>query len=143
MKVANIVIEGENIREICDPLYNNRQVYDSWEHHMYSSEDMVVIMREEFYFRIGSTLMSVIILKFIDDDKVEVELVTSGGKQGVLSISWGAENSENRSTVHEIMDICVEKSWNIISVEPEELTKTLAQVKLGKLSKLINPSKNS
>ena len=48
--------------------------------------------------------MSVIILKFINDNKVEIELVVSGGKEGLLMWSWGAEKSENLDIVYQIRE---------------------------------------
>lgn len=141
MKIAHIVIEGENIRQISDIIFNHRENNHVSEPHMFCSGDIVVIMREGFYLRISSTLMSVIILKFINDHMVELELVTSGAKEGFLSISWGAENSENRSIVNEIVNICSEKDWTVKSIEPEELKKSLTQVNLEKLRGIINRSK--
>lgn len=123
MQVANLAIEGDNIIEIIDILYAYKDEHYVGSSHIYRSNDIVVLMRESYYFRIGSTLMSVIILKFINDSKVEIEIVTSGGKDGV-SMSLGAEKSENRKIVHEIMDICNRNTWQIIYIEPEELKKS-------------------
>ncbi len=142
MKIANLVIEGENIRKISDVLYKHRDEYQVDEPHIYSSGDTVVIMREGFYLRISSTLMSVIILKFIDENKVEIELVASGGKEGLLMMSWGSEDSENRHIIQSIMSICGDNSWEITSVKPEELKESLTKSTVNRVKdKILNTFK--
>jgi len=142
MKIAKVVIEGENIRGISDILYNYRDDSQADKPYIYSSGNIVVIMRETYYLRINSTLMSVTILKFIDDKKVEMELVASGGKEGMMMFSWGSENSENRHMIHEIMRICDENSWKIASVEPEELKEAFTKVVMDKFkNKILNTFK--
>lgn len=142
MKVAELVIEGEEIQKISDALYKYEDGYHADKPYMYESGDIVVLMRENYYFRISSTLMSVIIFKFINDNKVEIELVASGGKDGTLMYSWGAENSESRSIVHEIMDICTRNSWEITSIKPENLKESLLETTIDKFKKrIINPFK--
>lgn len=142
MNVAHLVVEGEDIKRISDILYNYKDEHIADKPYMYSSGDIVVLMRESYYMRISSTLMSAIILKFIDDSKVEIELVVSGGKEGLLMYSWGAENSENRSIVHEIMSICSNNSWEITNVEPQNLKESLIESTINKFKeKILNPFK--
>lgn len=123
MQVANLVIEGDHIRNIRDILYRYKDEHYVSKPHIYDSNDIVVLMRESFYLRIGSTLMSVIIMKFIKDNRVEIEIVTSGGKDG-MAVSFGSEKSENRKIVHEIIEICSGNEWNIVNIQPEELKKS-------------------
>lgn len=137
MKVANLIIEGENIRDITDILYNHKDEFEM-KPHIYRDGDTTILMRECYYNRISSTLMSVIILKFIDDNKVEIELVVSGGKEGILMWSWGAEKSENRDVVYEIMSICNSNSWEITSMEPQNLLETLAESTIKKIKEKIS-----
>ncbi len=142
MKIANFVVEGENIRRISDILYNHRGDYEMPMPHIYSSEDIKILMRECYYMRIASTLMSVIIFKFINDNKVEIELVVSGAKQGMLMWSWGAEQSENRVIAYEIKNVCSENSWKITSMEPENVMESLTESTVKKIKeKIANPFK--
>ncbi|MGV8979651.1 hypothetical protein [Clostridium sp.] len=139
MKVGNLVVEGENIRKISDILYNN---HNEFKPHIYSDGDIRILMRESYYGRIQSTLMSVIIMKFINDNKVEIELVVSGGKDGMLMLSWGAEKSENRGIVYEIMNICSDNSWEITSMKPDDIKETLTESTINKIKEIIkNPFK--
>lgn len=137
MQVANLVIEGENIRKIRDLLYIYKDEHYVGSPHIYSANDIVVLMRESYYFRIGSTLMSVIIMKFIADNNVEIEIVTSGGKDG-MSTSFGSEKSENRKIVHEIMDICSGNKWEIIDIQPEELKISFYEEVKGKFKNKVS-----
>lgn len=142
MKIAHLVVEGENIKRIAHILSNHRDEYNVDNPYVYSSGDITVIMREGFYFRISSTLVSVIILKFMNDNKVEIELVVSGGKNGVLMHSWGAEDSENRSIVHELMNTCVSNGWQITNIEPEDLKESYTKSLVNKFKKkMLNPFK--
>ena len=119
MKIGKLVVEGKNIREISDILYYHKDEDYINEPYIYSAGDITILMRERYYARITSTLMSVIILKFVNDNKVEIELVVSGGKEGLLMWSWGAEKSENVDMVNQIISVCSNNSWDIISMEPK------------------------
>lgn len=140
MKIAEIVIEGEGIREITDILYEIKDEAQIGQPIIYRANDIDIIMKEEFYSRIGSSLMSVTILKFAGNNRVEIELVSGGGKNEIF-ISLGAEDSENRRRVHELMGICKEKSWTIVSIEPEKLRQSTIESGMNeikeKLSKLM------
>ena len=132
MKIAEIVIEGESIREITDILYEIKDEAQLGQAILYSANDIDIIMKEEYYKRISSTLMLVTILKFVSNNRVEIELVSGGGKNEVF-ISWGAEDSENRRRVHELMEVCKEKSWNMISIEPEKLKQSAIEFGVNEL----------
>lgn len=137
MKIAEIVIEGESIREISDILYEMKDEAQLGEPIIYSANEIHIIMKEEYYKRIGSTLMSATILKFVSDNRVEIELVTGGGKNEMF-ISWGAEDSENRRRVHELMEVCNEKSWNMVSIEPEKLKQSALESGVNELKEKLN-----
>jgi len=137
MKIAEIVIEGESIREITNILYEIKDEAQIGEPIIYSANDIDIIMKEEFYKRIESTLMAVTILKFASNNRVEIELVSGGGKNQIF-ISWGAEDSENRRRVYELMEVCKEKSWSIISIEPEKLKQSAIESRVNELKEKIN-----
>ena len=142
MKIGKLVVEGENIREISDILYYHKDVDYTDEPYIYSAGDITILTRERYYARISSTLMSVIILNFINDNKVEIELVVSGGKEGLLMWSWGAEKSENLDIVNQIITVCSNNSWAITSMEPENLMESLTEETINKIKeKIVNPFK--
>lgn len=137
MKIGNLVVEGENIRRISEILYNHENEYQMPMPHIYISGDITILMRENFYMRISSTLMSVMIFKFINDNKVEIEIAVSGGKEGLLMWGWGAEQSENRGIAYEIKNVCIENSWEITSMEPENIMESLTESTINKLKEKI------
>lgn len=137
MKIAKIVIEGVGIREITDILRGIKDETQIGEEIIYSVNDIDIIMKEEFYTRIGSSLMSVTILKFVSNNRVEIELVSGGGKNEIF-ISLGAEDSENRKRVHELMEVCKEKSWTIVSIEPEKLKHSAIESGVHELKEKLN-----
>ncbi|MBU3130734.1 hypothetical protein [Clostridium tagluense] len=142
MKIANLVVEGENIRRISDVLYKKQAEFSRDEPHIYKDGDISILMRESYYDRIASTLMSVIIMKFIEDNKVEIEIVISGGKEGIFMVSWGAESSENRDIIYEIMNLCKTNSWEITSIEPKNILESLTEATIKKIKeKIVNPFK--
>ena len=144
MKIANLVVEGKEIRRMGDILYNQQDESYQGIPYIYSTDDVTILMREKYYMRISSTLMTVIILKFIDDNKVEIEIVISGGKEGLLMLSWGAEKSENVEIVYEIKNICSDNSWDITSMVPENLLESVVETTINKIKeKVVNPFKKS
>ena len=142
MKIGKLAVEGKNIREISDILYYHKDDDYINEPYIYSAGEITILMRERYYARISSTLMSVIILKFVNDNKVEIELVVSGGKEGLLMWSWGAEKSENVDIVNQIISVCSNNSWDITSMEPKNLMESLTVETINKIKeKIVNPFK--
>jgi len=142
MNIANLVVEGKNIRKISDILYKHQDDFYRGKPHMYSDGDIMVLMRERYYRRISSYIMSVIFMKFIDDNKVEIELVVSGGKEGILMLDFGAEKIEDVDIVNQIMDVCSVNSWEITSMKPEDLLVSPIEETVNKIKeKITNPFK--
>jgi len=50
-----------------------------------------IFILEEFYFRIESNLTITVIFDKIDDNSVEINAISSGGKTGIMQLTWGAE----------------------------------------------------
>ena len=121
MKIANLVVEGKNIRKISNILYNHQDDFYRGKPYMYSDGDIIVLMRERYYKRISSYIMSVIFMKFIDDNMVEIEIACSGGREGILMLDYGAQKSEDVDIVNQIIDVCSVYSWEITKIEPQDL----------------------
>lgn len=142
MKIANLVVEGKNIRKISNILYNHQDDFYRGKPHMYSEGDIIVLMRERYYKRITSYIMSVIFMKFIDDNKVEIEIVASGGREGILMIDYGAQKCEGADIVNQIIEVCSAYSWEITSMEPQDLLVPIKEDIVNKIKeKIINPFK--
>ncbi len=50
-----------------------------------------IFILEEYYYRIESNLSITVIFDKIDDNSVEINAISSGGKTGIIQFSWGAE----------------------------------------------------
>ena len=50
-----------------------------------------ILILEEYYFRIESNLSITVIFDKIDDNSIEINAISSGGKKGIMQFSWGAE----------------------------------------------------
>lgn len=140
MEFGKISIKGEGVYSIVNILSGLRFEAQVGELYINKLDNAAVLIREEYFERIGSTLLSVAIIKFISDEIVEIEITAGGGKDSLL-FSFGAEIAENRRVVSEVIDICKEKGWSVISIEPKELAQTALQSaidsiknKIGKLA---------
>jgi hypothetical protein len=65
-----------------------------------------VIGFEEFYFRINSTLLTVIIVDASNPQACEVEIASGGGSVGVMDVTLGAEGRSNTKVMELIDDVC-------------------------------------
>ncbi|MFX1320373.1 MAG: DUF6054 family protein [Promethearchaeota archaeon] len=52
-----------------------------------------VLIIEKYYFRINSNLTITLIFNRNNNYSVEVHIITSGGKLGLLGLTWGSEKS--------------------------------------------------
>lgn len=119
METARLIIQGEDIRQVTRLLAKKESIY-----YKYETKDVVILMDEEYYFRIESNLMSVYIFNFKDEKTVEIEMVVGGGSHGIDS-SFGAETKEAKNIVRSLLEICKEKGWEIIEIYPEEFKQSL------------------
>ncbi|WP_298840916.1 hypothetical protein [Clostridium sp.] len=132
MKIANLVVEGKNIRKISNILYNHQDDFYRDKPYMNSDGNIVVLMRERYYKRISSYIMSVIFIKFIDNNKVEIEIACSGGREGILMLDYGAQKSEYVDIINQIMDVCSIYYWEITKIEPQDILASLKEESINK-----------
>jgi len=130
MEQARITLQGEGIRDIVRLLQRKESIY-----YKYETKDVVILMDEEYYMRIGSTLMSVNILHFKDERTVEIEMIAGGGHDGSTfsGESWGAESKEVKHIALSIIELCNENNWEIVEVHPEGFRDSLEKVTVKKL----------
>ena len=70
----------------------NREV-DNFSRYTENTGKIIVLIGERYYFRIESNLAVTIIIDRINDNEYQVVIVSAGGKQGLMGITWGAERS--------------------------------------------------
>ncbi|WBW95657.1 hypothetical protein [Oceanirhabdus sp. W0125-5] len=86
----------------------------------FSSKDILVMIREEFYFRISSNLLTTIILDLSNEDTCHIEITSGGGAYGIIGIDWGAEGSNNKKIVKFIKKLCEDNKWEIENITNNE-----------------------
>ncbi|MBU3161161.1 hypothetical protein KPL37_15680 [Clostridium frigoris] len=138
MKIANLVVEGKNIRKISDILYNHQDDFYRGKPYMYSDRNIIVLMRERYYKRISSYIMSVIFMKFVNDNKVEIEIACSGGREGILMLDYGAQKSEDADIVNQIIEVSSVYLWEITKMEPQDLLVSVKDGITNKIKEKIN-----
>jgi hypothetical protein len=81
------------------------------------SGEIRIFAKEEYYFRTGSNLLTLVIMDFGTPDRCLVSLVSGGGSVGLfIPISWNSENSANADFVFDLKAACQEYSLVIEEV---------------------------
>ncbi|WP_432667438.1 hypothetical protein R9X47_13715 [Wukongibacter baidiensis] len=135
MKNVSLVIKGNEIRKVVDIISTQIDVVYKFE-----SDNVLILMKEEPYFRVKSNLLSTYIFEFHQEDEAKIEIVTGGGRDE-LEMDWGCENSENKKIVENIITICKDNSYEVKEVYPDEfkekLFKSIKDLAVEKFSKLM------
>ena len=100
-----INLETDKFTIQCDDLESiiadiNREV-DNLSRYTENTGKVIVLIGERYYFRIESNLAATIIIDHINTNQYQIVIVSAGGKQGLMGITWGAE----RSMLKKIKDI--------------------------------------
>lgn len=135
MKNASLVIKGNEIRKVVDIISDQIDVV-----YKFQSDNILILMKEEAYFRVSSNLLATYIFNFLSEYEVKIEIVTGGGKNE-LENDWGCENSENKRIVENIITVCNENAWEVSEIYPvefkEKLFKSGKDLIVDKFSKLL------
>ncbi len=85
MEKKQIKILGANLKTLTDYLTANLSF--EYQNH---SQDMSLLVTEEFYFRNNSTQLNMVAAK-ATDEAVLLDIIAGGGGTGWFNISWGSE----------------------------------------------------
>jgi|APFre7841882654_1041346.scaffolds.fasta_scaffold65713_2 hypothetical protein len=107
MQTAKLIIEGRGIEEL--PALTKEKFKTDYQ---FTSKEVTVMMKEKFYFRINSNLLSVIILNYTSKNSCEIEVIAGGGKQGLISFNWGAEGNMRDQIIDFLKELCSSKRWS-------------------------------
>ena len=108
MEVTKLRVEGENTDRLVGLLRDRLPGC-----HAYTTDSIVVLVSEKFYFRIESNLLNVLILNAAGKSAYEVEIVTGGGAQGFFGITLGAERHRSGQIVKLLEEVCAANSWTL------------------------------
>ena len=104
---VRITIDGDDLTSLPDRLLG--ELGDCY---VYTSKDVTMLFNEHYFLRTDSQLMTVAILNFEAPGRCEVEIVSGGGKAGLLpALDWGAERSRDGAVADMLRAICTERGW--------------------------------
>lgn len=112
MKTTQLLVQGPNIftlREKLETVLGHKATV--------MTDNVAVLGTEKFYLRIGSNLMSVVVLINISPMEARLIIITGGAKYGILSISWGAEGSNHGKILNEIKTIANAHAWQLQEIQ--------------------------
>jgi hypothetical protein len=84
-------------------------------------KDIAIIADEEYYFRIGSFLMSVLTLRKTGRNSIQYILTVGGAKEGLLGFSLSAEDDKAFKELKDLEKICKENNWTMTEPIAEEI----------------------
>lgn len=79
----------------------------------YDGDGFAVILTEQFFYRINSSLQTTTIFELIDDSAVKVTLVSGGGAAGLAKDDLDAESTAVRKLVSDIENFCRQNDLEI------------------------------
>lgn len=79
----------------------------------YSGDGFAVIITEQYFFRMNSTLQATAIFELVDDTTCKVSIVSGGGGEGFLQHDWGTESGKSNKLVQKLEPFCQEHGLNI------------------------------
>lgn len=104
---VRITIDGDNLTTLPDLLLN-----ELGNCYVYTSREVTLLFNEHYFLRTDSELMTVMVLNFAAAGRCEVEIVSGGGKAGLLpSLDWGAERSRDGAVADKLRSICADQGW--------------------------------
>ncbi|MFN8596053.1 MAG: hypothetical protein U0559_07705 [Anaerolineae bacterium] len=107
---VRITLEGHNLTRLPDLLL--KEVGDAY---IYTTDHVTALVSERYYLRVNSELMLVVFMNFVSDSKCEVEILSGGGREGVIGLDWGAESSYTSTAAGHLRDICKAQAWKFIA----------------------------
>ncbi len=91
--------------------------------HLISYGNVYVFTLEKYYFRIKSNLLTVVIFNFKDKGRIDVRIISGGGGEGLMGISWGAESSSNNTIIGILKELCESRGWRLCDMQDGEVTE--------------------
>ena len=79
-------------------------------------ESMIILAKEEYYFRNDSTQFNLIILKKADTFTL-VDIVAGGGGSSFLNLNWGSEKSHIKRVMRILIDLSEENKLTMEELE--------------------------
>lgn len=81
------------------------------------TENIYSLHFEKYYFRNNSNLMMSVILKRLDEQRVEFKVISGGGKQGLIKSDCGAEDASIVKFINFVTKILDKNNWRYEQID--------------------------
>jgi len=115
MDAVKLHLRGKNVEKLIPWMKENFQETTGYPS---GSGDIRVFTRETYYVRVGSNLLTVVILDFRVKYRCHVLIISGGGSGGAMSITWGSESAANAAFISTFRDACRKFSLVIEELPP-------------------------
>ena len=106
METIKVRIEGPDISPLIEIMKN--RISDPYIH---SDDKTLIVATESYFFRIGSNLMTVMVVRMVSRDQCKIDIISGGGGSGLVGSTWGAERSANAQFVKFFKEVCESSHW--------------------------------
>ena len=75
---------------------------------------MTIVYVERYYWRIGTSLLSTVVVNLESDECGHIAITSGGGQMGPFLVTWGAQSAHSRELQEKIRDICCGHAWELV-----------------------------
>lgn len=116
MKTIKVSITGLNLKDLPSKL--KKSILEAcWDSYFRIIGSAHIFAINEYYYRINSTLVTIIILDISEESKYDIEIVTGGGSVGIFGFTWGAEEKSNKKVFGIIKNLCANNFLQLKEIE--------------------------
>lgn len=108
MHEKRLVLTGNQVQTLTTHLHHSLEAS-----RLLHRADRDVLFYESYYMRIGSNLMTTIVLDYEQPDRCAITIVSGGGTTGVFEIGWGAEQDAVEKIIALLHAITEQQQWKL------------------------------
>lgn len=118
MQTDTLYIKGSDLSLLVD-LFKNRVNISGY----YSYDNVFVFALEKYFFRVESNLLTIVIFNVKDKEKTDIRIISGGGGEGILGITWGSEARSNKLLIGILKKLCESYGWRLYDAADDEVTE--------------------
>jgi hypothetical protein len=108
MDVTKVIAQGHKLADFVTSVENKLKTRHA-DCYCYHKDAITVIAIAQYFVRISSNLLTVVIVHETEDRQCEIEIVSGGGALGSFGITWGAERRANKKLIDILEETGVEE----------------------------------
>jgi hypothetical protein len=124
MESFSISVDCPDPEQLLDELWPKLDDFCTYEVFEYASGKVMMIAFEKFLLRVNSNLLAAITMDFTLAGECQIDIVSGGGGESILNFRYGSEKTIVSSVIRIFVDICEDKSWNILEDENEPVEES-------------------